>query len=224
MEDENTIQIEANGHESESREFMLGYIFGTLCSKGIISYEEKKSKYMISFSTMDKGLFEVFTFFWEIVIKGSYNTYKSIHNGKERLIFRSYDKKTARRLFYNYGLRTGAARWKAPAIINENTESAKGFLSGSFEAGSYIRSRIRVKKGKREKIRNIRIVSSNRFGLEYVKNLLMEFGIKPMVYSSGKNFCLDIEGKMKLEIFGKRIGFLTNEKKYALLDALSFIS
>jgi hypothetical protein len=45
-----------------------------------------------------------------------------------------------------------------------------------------------------------------------------------MLYSSGNNFCLDIEGKMKLELFQKKVGFLLDEKKTRLNNAISFLS
>jgi len=203
------------------KEFVFGYISGAICSKGSIIYNKKKSVYMISFETGDKDLFNIFTEFWKSAFDGDYRTYEKNSGSLIRLIFRVYNERVARRFYYKYGFRTDSHNWKIPTVI-KSKEDLRGFLSGFFDSGCYIRWRIRERGGKREKVRNIRIVSPNKGGLIAIKNALSGFGISPMIYSSGKNFCLDIEGKMKLELFEKRIKFLLGKNKIRLQEALSY--
>ncbi len=204
--------------------FMAGYVFGVLCSKGSLKYSEKNSTYFVSFETGDKDLSNKFSHMWKVVFSHNFKIYEKTGGNKTRFVFRLYDKKLIRRFYYTYRLRTGSKRWRVPKNVFLNMEMSKGFLSGFFDSGCYIRWRVRERRNKKEKIRNIRVVSPNRMGLESVKNLLVNFKIKPMIYTSGKNFCLDIEGKNKLELFENRVGFLLEKNKIRLQEALSYLS
>ena len=203
---------------------MKGYIMGALCAKGHLRYDEKSSIYIISMESANRQLIGLLEDMFGMVFSVKPAFYEKSINGKKRFLLRINSKKLCRKLYYGMGLRTGASTWKIPKIAFADEECAKGFLCGYFDASSYIRIRVREKKGKREKIRNIRIVSPNKRGIESILRLLSKFGIHAISYSSGKNFCLDIEGKYKLELFEKRIGFLTDEKRLRLKDALSFLS
>jgi len=202
---------------------MIGYISGVLCSKGFVIYNKKTATYVIAFETGNEELFQIFTEISKSFLTPDFKIYEKNYRGNKRFVFRIYDEMLTRRLFYRYGLRTGSHNWKVPKIIFKNKEREQGFLSGFFDAGCYIRWRIRERGERREKVRNIRIVSPNKNSLNTIKRLLSEFGISPMIYSSGKNYCLDIEGKMKLELFEKRIGFLLELNKSRLQEALSYI-
>ncbi|MBN2101829.1 MAG: hypothetical protein JW716_03085 [Candidatus Aenigmarchaeota archaeon] len=204
------------------KDFMIGYISGVICSKGFVIYNKKESIYTIAFETGNEELYNIFTEMWGSLMKTGFKTYEKIYKKQKRFVFRVYDEKTVRRFFYRYGFRTGSHHWKIPKIVSGNKESLRGFLSGLFDSGSYIRWKIRERGKKKEKVRNIRIVSPCKRGLLAVKNALTEFGISPMSYSSGKNYCLDIEGKMKLELFEMRIGFLLGINKIRLQEALSY--
>ena len=194
---------------------MTGYVSGVVCSKGFVIFNKKDSVYMIAFETGSSELFGIFTDMWKSLVDDGFRIYEKAYRNGKRFVFRE---------FYKYGLRTGSHHWKIPEIVLKNKERMKGFLSGFFDSGCYVRWRIRRRGTKREKVRNIRIVSPNKSGLTNVKNMLAGFGISPMVYPSGKNYCLDIEGKMKLELFEKRIGFLLEMNKIRLQEALSYLS
>jgi len=203
---------------------MTGYVFGALCANGIVMYNEKKSVYFISFETSDKDLTDLFIKFWENIFSDDFNIYERYANGKKRYIFKVYDKKLTRRFVYTYKIRTGSARWRIPQAVFSDTGMSKGFISGFFDASSYIRIRIRERRGKREKIRNIRVVSLNKTGLADMRRILSIFNIHAMLYSSGKGFCLDIEGKTKLETFQNNVGYMIEINKTRLLNAISFFS
>jgi hypothetical protein len=207
---------------SDDHSFKEGYIFGALCSRGTLIYNERESIFLLSFETSDETIMEAFVTSWANVFNEEYKIYTKIASGKKRLVFRIYDKKLSRRLFYSYGLRTGSSRWKVPEKIMASQDGKRGFISGFFDSGCYIRIRLRHRSSGIEKVRNIRISTQNVSGLEFLKTALMELGIKPVVYKAGKSFCMDIEGRMKIESFNRKVGFVSATNVNKIINALSF--
>jgi len=103
-------------------------------------------------------------------------------------------------------------------------ETDAGFLRKLFDEKAFIRVRLRVKKGKRMKVRNIRLSSTDADLVLHAKQELVSLGIKPSVYKIGSSLCIDIEGKMKLERFASLVGFLDEGKKQRLAEAIKPLS
>lgn len=98
------------------------------------------------------------------------------------------------------------------------------FLRKAFDKKGFIRVRVRVKKGKKNKIRNIRLSSTDNAFILHIKEELISLGVRPVIYKIGRSYCVDIEGKAKLERFSQFIGFSDEGKKRQLEEALKPLS
>jgi intein/homing endonuclease len=116
-------------------------------------------------------------------------------------------------------------QYKIPKNVYENSDEQIKFLRDLFDEGGYIRVRIRTRGKKKSKIRNLRMISNDKFFIKKVQYFLQKQGIRSVIYPIGKtNFCLDIEGKQRLETFLKKIGFSDESKLKKLQEALKPLS
>lgn len=98
------------------------------------------------------------------------------------------------------------------------------FLRKAFDDKGFVRVRVRVKSGKKTKVRNVRLSSPDAVFVGKVKEELALMGIKALMYPIGKSFCIDIEGKMKVSMFHDLVGFSDEGKKQQLVAALMPLS
>ncbi len=113
---------------------------------------------------------------------------------------------------------------KIPKRVYEDPHEQIKFLREVFDKKGYIRVRIRKRGKKKSKIRNLRLVDKNIKFIRNVQYFLKKQGIKSVVYRIGNHFCLDIEGKGRLEMFLKIIGFSNEKKLKEMQEALKPLS
>ena len=185
--------------------FEAGYVCGILCSQGSVVKDEKYGNYKISLETQDRELASEFQNVLESVIKKNVR-FKEVERksgGANAFLVYVYGKGEVETLG-EWGVKRGV--WKVPELALGNQEFRRGFLRGFFDAGGTTIRRVVEREGKKEKRRIIRVYSMNLAGLEQVKELLEFEQIKPLLYQTGKCFCLDIEGKLKTELFKRYVG------------------
>jgi hypothetical protein len=112
-----------------------------------------------------------------------------------------------------------------PEKAGEDGEIRRKFLRDLFGEKGYIRVRIRKSGGKRKKVRNLRLVYRDAVFVREIQELLKLEGINSLIYPIGEHhFCLDIEGKHKLEVFLEKIGFSEEEKIKEMEEAIKPLS
>jgi len=112
---------------------------------------------------------------------------------------------------------------EAKVNVCEGSDEAIQKVREFFDQKGYVRVRIRKRDGKETKVRNLRALTNDKALANHMVALLTAFGAKPLLYPIGKSYCIDIEGKAKLEAFLKRVG-LEEEKRAELEEALKPLS
>jgi DNA-binding transcriptional regulator WhiA len=211
-------------NEGNGRVFDIGYVCGVLCSCGSVVWDEENGNYSLRLETKDREFCLVFQEKLENVVNKKVHLYCKKSPGEpggcKTYVVQFYGKKEIEWLAGKWNLAGGAWAWQVPQAAFENRVFRKGFLRGFFDGGGSVKARIVERKGVREKRRAIRAYSVNAEGLKQVRRLLELEKIKAMMYKSGRCYCIDIEGKMKAEIFNRNVGFGVTQKRQKLEEAL----
>jgi len=113
--------------------------------------------------------------------------------------------------------------YEAGANVRENLDETAMEVREFFDQKGYVRIRIRKRDGKETKVRNLRALTNDRNFANRVAAFLKAAGAKPLIYSIGKSYCVDIEGKARLEAFLRKVG-LEEGKRTELEEALKPLS
>jgi hypothetical protein len=112
---------------------------------------------------------------------------------------------------------------EAGVKVHEHRDEFGKRVREFFDQKGYVRVRVRRRGRKRSKVRSLRALSSDRGFADMICSFLRKGGIIPLVYPIGKSYCIDIEGKHKLEAFLKVVG-LDEGKRAKLEEALKPLS
>ena len=188
-----------------------GFVCGALCGGGNVTWSEKFGNYCISIKSKNKEFIDMF-----FLSLSNITSKPKKYSLGDTYIVCLYGKEEVGNFLEKWKNRFGVYKWSVPKIAYKDPTFRRGFLCGFFEAGSRIRVRFRGKV----KIRSIRTVSINLNGLKEVKNLLLKEGIDPLIYRTGKYWCLEIEGKRRTSMFYRKIGYVTKRKRKMLREAI----
>ena len=210
-----------------------GFVCGVLCGSGHISIGSN-GNYSVSLETKSKDMAVIFRENLHKVMskRPKLCEYDKLYKNKRHTAYlvSVYGKKAVLKFADKYSFRKSPARqWKVPGQAFKNRRFRIGFLRGFFDSKGTIIIRIKSRKSginktprKTFKTRNIRAASTNKRGLEQVRELLELEGIKSMLYRAGRCFVLDIEGKTRLALFGDKINFSIPSKRKKLEMAISY--
>jgi intein-encoded DNA endonuclease-like protein len=203
------------------------YLCGLLCAAGRIELNHESGNYYISLGTSRWEMVEIFSDALEKCV-GKPRVYTSIreHGDESRVSYRvvKYGKDAVERFVARWGISAATDSWAVPGRCAGNEELGVMFLRGFFDCEGVVAYYIKKTKKGKHKIRRVRCTSANRGGLVGVRSLLKGIGIKSSLYGSGPYFCLDIEGKTRLDLFRGRVGFTPGYKKARLDGALAPLS
>jgi len=202
------------------------YLCGLLCAAGRIELNKERSNYYISLGTSRWELVKLFSDALEKCV-GKPKIYTTMRDqgDESRVSYRvvKYGKDLVEGFVSGWGITSETGTWRVPSRVADAKFSVM-FLRGFFDCEGIVTQYVkRTPKGK-HKIRRVRCTSVNQKGLEDVRSILRENGIRSSLYKSGSYFCLDIEGKTRLDMFKDRIGFTLDYKKKLLNEALSPLS
>ncbi|MBI2675397.1 MAG: hypothetical protein HYX24_02995 [Candidatus Aenigmarchaeota archaeon] len=207
-----------------------GYVCGALCSRGFIVWNKKYSNYCIALETGDEGFAKMFyenlAGFSKKLPKMGLNKRHYKGSLRQTTTVKLWGKKHVKLLAEKWGLRTGRDRWQVPEAAFRDEAFGKGFLKGFFDGRGNMHVRIFREKGtgKVKKSRSIRISSVNKNGIERIKILLNQEGIKALLYQSLGNTIMEIHGKANLQQFEAVVGFSMPERQAILKEALMPLS
>ena len=203
------------------------YLCGLLCAAGRIEVNHMVGNYYISLGTSRWELVRVFSDALEECV-GKPAIYTSMREDREssHISYRvvKYGKDAVEGFVSRWGIISETGTWAVPRKCTEEEELGIAFLRGFFDCEGVVTQYVKNTKKGRHKIRRVRCTSVNQSGLDGVRSLLKGVGIRSSLYSSGRYFCLDIEGKTRLDMFKERIGFTLKYKKSLLDRALGPLS
>jgi len=203
------------------------YLCGLLCAAGRIELNEKVGNYYISLGTSRWELVRVFSDALRKCV-GKPRVYTSVkeHGNESRISYRvvKYGKGVVEAFVSRWGVVAGTGSWNVPVRCVDDRELGVLFLRGFFDCEGVVTHYVKKTKRGRHKIRRVRCTSVNRKGLEGVRSLLKGIGVRSSLYSSGSYFCLDVEGKTRLDAFRNRVGFTQTYKRSLLDEALAPLS
>lgn len=210
-------------------DFSAGYVCGTLCSDGTIAWNEKFGNYAIVLEVKDGGFAEAFLHHLNSCVSKEAKLRIQTKLYKQKPYWTHvvylYGKAVVGEFVRKWGLKAGTHNWEVPKHAYENESFRRGFLRAFFDGEGSIRIRIKKRaNGKSDKRRIIRATSVNKEGLSSVRKLLEIEGMKSMLYPVGNAYCIDMEGKTKMEIFERNIGSNHSEKRRKIKDALRPLS
>jgi len=197
------------------------YVLGVLCGDGYLSLS-KNSSYEIGLRTIDGDFAEEFLkcvkIFFNVILKKEY-----IKSGITRIRDKTYKTKMAIRVrkcskkiyldLSQYG-NFSTTKWKVPEEIIEtkNEKIICSFLKGFIDSEGTIREYC------------MEITSSNKMGLDQMKELLLKIGIKRIsFYKDWKSvWKLIFSGKDNLLVFYEKVGFSIKRKQAKLESAIQY--
>ncbi len=203
------------------------YLCGLLCAAGRIELNHEAGNYYISLGTSRWELVKVFS---DALMRclGKPGVYTSMreHGNESRVSYRvvKYGKDVVESFVSRWGMVAGTSSWVIPRRCAEDKGLGVMFLRGFFDCEGIVTHYVKKTKRGKHKIRRVRCTSANQRGLEGVGSLLKGVGIRSSLYSSGSYFCLDIEGKTRLDLFKDRVGFTLGYKIDLLDEALDPLS
>jgi len=207
--------------------FITGYTCGVLCADGWIALDTKHGNYVISLETKEREFALRFRFSLSHCAQKESRIYETKNKRYKELPYKTfivslYGKRIVKDFKNKWGIRTGSYSWKVPGIAFIDGGFRRGFLRGYFDGEGHVRLRLKKTRGGwRGKRRLIRVTSANLSGLKQVKKLLEMEGIRSIIYSTGKYWCLDIEGKYRASIFKRKINFGLTKKRRVLSRIIS---
>ncbi len=203
------------------------YLCGLLCAAGRIELNHEAGNYYISLGTSRWDIVKVFSDAMERCV-GKPRVYTGVRErGKESHIsYRvvKYGKDVVESFVSRWGIVAGTDSWAVPSKCAGDEGLGVMFLRGFFDCEGVITHYIKKTKKGKHKIRRVRCTSVNERGLRGVRSLLRGIGIRSSLYRSGSYFCLDIEGKTRLDLFKGRVGFTPGYKRALLDEALEPLS
>ncbi len=196
----------------------LSYIFGVLAGDGYMDYNPQRRAYHIGLSAVDKEFVEKFkeSSFNFFKIKSSWEFRKSRKKKwSAQYITRLCSKEACD--FINSIGQFKKENWKIPSIINNADIKIKcAFLGGFFDSEGEID----------KKIGRIGATSMNLNGLEEIKRMLENFGIRNTIIkkkdirpNTHQKYVLRIHDKKSIKSFYELIGF-TIIRKQKILAAM----
>jgi intein-encoded DNA endonuclease-like protein len=203
------------------------YLCGLLCAAGRIELNQRAGNYYMSLGTSRWELVKIFSDALEKCV-GKPRVYTSVteHGSESRVSYRvvKYGKDAVEAFASGWGIVPGTGSWVVPRRCSTDKELGVMFLRGFFDCEGAVTHYVKKTRKGKHKIRRVRCTSANQKGLEGVRSLLKWIGIRSSLYSSGSYFCLDIEGKTRLDLFRDRVGFALGYKRVLLDRALAPLS
>jgi len=184
----------------ENKGFGLGYVCGCLLFSGHIGYNERSGNYIVSFKNRNKDAVRVFASFLE-EIAGKKPAFEGGSGGGACTV----------RLYSKDAVKFLKTVCEENVVLKQCQDSAfrAGFLRAVADNKISFRSRV---SGKRTRV-SMRVFSSRSTRLAIIKDALFMEGISSSIYKTGKQFCLDIEGRSKISAFAEKIGFYEKRKE-----------
>ena len=188
-----------------------------LYGRGMISLNAKYGNYLILFESGKKHLAEVFLSYLNMFAIKKARMGMKKRGDKKSFVVSLYSKADVE-LFKELGFVSNGKK-HVPSLCTENAVFRKFFLRGILDSKATIQ--VRVSQGKKRVC--LRIFSMSLDFLEDVRELLLLEGIKSIVYRSGTCYCLEINGKTKLWLLIKKVGFEDEEKTMKLRKELEYV-
>ncbi len=181
----------------------LAYVCGCLYAAGSVAHDRRTGNYVVSLETSSRDVAEAFA--------SCFNCFSSKQatvreSGRGSFAVRVYSKKDVQ-LIMSLGFREGV-----PEECFRDSGFRRAFLRGVLDSKATIRKR--VASGKRRV--TTRIFSTKEEILRALQELFRKEGISSSVYRTGRQLCLDIDGKAKNRSVLERIGFFNRNKENEL--------
>jgi intein-encoded DNA endonuclease-like protein len=204
--------------------FSAGYVCGVICSDARIVWDEKHSNYYIMLETMNSEFAEMFYENIAKLVEKEPRTGTHKREKNRQIIHMKtvtvYGRGSVEAFVNKWGVSYGRRNWSVPDMAWNDDVFRKGFLMGFFDGNGSVCVSIENRGDKKTKKRSLKLHSVNSCGLNEIRKLLENEGIKSMIIQSGGCYTIKISGKTRLEVFRNRIGFGLSNKRDLLDNAL----